>query len=233
MSPLLPTFNSEAKALRVAFATPAPQENLSPFEIAKVFTGEVGVVPGNRLSVIPQKVTFEDCEAISSIEEAEDRIMNSIEPMELIIQDGDRGPTWIGEATPSLSGIFLVLNHQSNIIAARTRRGSGNEFFMSTALYEKLLEKVDSGLRPIPTEEKTIGRWTLKAIANGVMRIYVNDSFNEDEIFIAYVGSEDIDGPGAVIREGDSLGLYVLPNTSEALGNAADYIQRIKLKIIP
>lgn len=230
MSPLLPTFNEKAKVWRVAYAAPKPEENLSPMEIAKTFTGVVGAVPGNRLTVNLDSVVFEDCEAVESIEEAEDKIFGLVEVHELILHEGNPRGTYVGDAMASVSHASIHLARMANIIAARTRRGAGNKMFMGSALFAELVAKTIPGTF-VPTVEKTEGRWTLKAIVNGTISVYVNDSFNEDEIAVAYVGPDNIDGPGAIIKKDDSLGLYVLPNTADALGNAADYISRVRVKI--
>lgn len=230
ISPLFSIFADKTVAQRVAYKAPVspPDEVISPLVVGKTFTGDASLEgrAGNRLEVIDQPVTMADCQKVASVEEAEDLIIAAAEVRELDLSNDV--PSFIGDNMWTVEGLPLQIKRAANIIAARTRRGYGQVALVSPAMLDTLLPL--NGVEAVDGEQ--VGRWTEKALVFESVKVYVGNSIPDDEIVIAYVGSSQlIDGPGGVIEEGDQLGLYLLPNTSEALGNVTDYISRLRIKL--
>jgi hypothetical protein len=222
----------KAKVYRVAMAIPvSPPAEISPLVIAKTFTGGVQLEgsPGNRLTIVEQDITFEDCQSINSAEEAEDLLL-AIPPIrDVVVTVGTPEPTFIGGDFWTPSALPLHINRAANLIAARSRRGPGQVCLMSSKMFETLRE-APAGVEAV--EDELVGRWTKKAIVNGAVNVYVGDFIPDNEVFVAYVGSgQAVDGPGEVLEKDGALGFYLLKDTSDALGNATDYVQRFRVMI--
>jgi hypothetical protein len=119
-----------------------------------------------------------------------------------------------------------------NLIAGRTRRGSGNVIIMGRDIYSKM----EAAYKEMGTdshlagEPEIVGRWEKKGVAVGNMTVYVGDGIPANEVFVAYVGpGTAIDGPGGLLKDGDDLYLRVTNNNATALGNAMDYVQRFRV----
>lgn len=230
LSPLFHGFGEKTKAFRVAYApTVDISDALNPLEEIKTFStaGPLQGKPGNRLKIIEQDATFDDCQAISSVEEAEDLLMNIPPIVELTFAETS-DTNFIGYEMWHPLSLPLHINRAANLIAARTRRGPGQVCLMNSVTYDRLV----ASDRVEEVAEETVGRWTKKALVNKSVFVYVGDFIPDNEVFVAYVGSgQAIDGPGDVLEKDGALGLYLLKNTVEALGNVTDYVQRFRVTI--
>lgn len=152
-------------------------------------------------------------------------------------------PTFVGDVHAALA---ILINRQSNLIAARTRRGAGNWCVVSpTALTilqsatTSAFARTTEGVFEAPTNTKFVG--TL----NNAMRVYVNQyAADATPVLIGYKGN-DIDAAAfycpyvpltssGVIIDPQTFepvvsfltryGFVALTNVASSLGNAADYL---------
>lgn len=157
-------------------------------------------------------------------------------------------PTFIGDVHAALA---IQINRAANLIASRTRRGSGNWCVVSpTALTilqsatTSAFARTTEGVFEAPTNTKYVG--TL----NGIMKVFV-DAYATDDVpvLVGYKGSET-DAPAfycpyvplmssGVVMDPDTMqpvvsfmtryGYVELSSTSSSLGNAADYVASIAI----
>ena len=155
--------------------------------------------------------------------------------------------TYVGDEHAALA---VLMNRVGNRIAQRTRRGAGNWAVVSPAALTVLqsastsaFARTTEGTFEAPTNTKFVG--TL----NGAMRIYV-DSYAADTapVLVGYKGSSEADAAAfycpyvplmssGVVLDPSTLepvvgfmtryGYQTLTNTSNSLGNAADYLGSI------
>lgn len=152
-------------------------------------------------------------------------------------------PTFVGDVHAALA---IMINRQSNLIAARTRRGAGNWAVVSpTALTilqsatTSAFARTTEGVFEAPTNTKFVG--TL----NNSMRVYVDQYASDDTpVLIGYKGNEmdaaafycpyvPLTSSGVLIDPATlepivsfmtRYGYVELTNTASSLGNAADYL---------
>lgn len=153
-------------------------------------------------------------------------------------------PTFVGDVHAALA---ILINRQANLIASRTRRGSGNWVVVSPVALTILQSATTSafartteGTFEAPTNTKYVG--TL----NSALRVYV-DQYAADNtpVLVGYKGNNEMDAAafycpyvpltstGAVI-DPDTMepvvsfmtryGYVELTNSASSLGNAADYL---------
>ena len=157
--------------------------------------------------------------------------------------------TFVGDEHAALA---VQINRVSNLIAQRTRRGAGNYAVVSPFALTILQSATTSafartteGTFEAPTNTKFVG--TL----NGAMKIYVN-SYAQDSasILIGYKGSSESDAPAfycpyiplmssgvvldpstfePVVSFMTRYGYVELTNTASSLGNAADYLGKVRI----
>ena len=157
--------------------------------------------------------------------------------------------TYVGDEHAALA---VLMNRVGNRIAQRTRRGAGNWAVVSPAALTVLqsastsaFARTTEGTFEAPTNTKMVG--TL----NGAMRIYV-DSYAADTtpVLVGYKGSSETDAAAfycpyvplmssGVVLDPNTLepvvgfmtryGYQTLTNTSNSLGNAADYLGSISV----
>ena len=157
--------------------------------------------------------------------------------------------TYVGDEHAALA---VVINRVANKIAQRTRRGAGNWAVVSPVALTILqsastsaFARTTEGTFEAPTNTKFVG--TL----NSAMRIYV-DSYAADStaVLVGYKGSSETDAAAfycpyvplmssGVVLDPASLepvvgfmtryGYQTLTNTSNSLGNAADYLGSISV----
>jgi len=157
--------------------------------------------------------------------------------------------TYVGDEHAALA---VLMNRVGNKIAQRTRRGAGNWAGVSPAALTVLqsastsaFARTTEGTFEAPTNTKFVG--TL----NGAMRIYV-DSYAADTtaVLVGYKGSSEADAAAfycpyvplmssGVVLDPSTLepvvgfmtryGYQTLTNTSNSLGNAADYLGSISV----
>lgn len=157
-------------------------------------------------------------------------------------------PTFIGDVH---AGLAIQVNRAANLIASRTRRGAGNWCVVSPAALTILQSATSSafarsteGTFEAPTNTKYVG--TL----NGVMKVFV-DSYATDNVpvLVGYKGSEtdaaafycpyiplmstgvvmDPATMNPVVSFMTRYGYVELSSTTNSLGNAADYVQKIDI----
>jgi len=217
-SPLFPTITDDAQVLRVSYKEPEA-DVVNPVATTSVPLTAVAAKP-SRLSINILSAHIADAQLVGSATEAEDIVLGLVPAREVAIGNPDH--------PHRMNAVVIDINRCSNLIASRTRRGTGNVVLMSQKLLDALVEANVMGLTV--SQSETVGRWTKKAVVNGVMDVYVGDSIAEDEVYVAYVGhSQLIDGPAGLIVSGTDQYLYLLPNTTTSLANAEDYVQRLKI----
>ena len=155
--------------------------------------------------------------------------------------------TFVGDEHAALA---VLINRASNLIAQRTRRGSGNWAVVSSAALTVLQSATTSafartteGTFEAPTNTKFVG--TL----NGAMRIFV-DGYAADTqaVLVGYKGTSEADAAAfycpyvplmssGVVLDPSTFepvvgfmtryGYVELTNTASSLGNAADYLESV------
>ena len=155
--------------------------------------------------------------------------------------------TFVGDEHAALA---VLINRAANLIAQRTRRGSGNWAVVSSAALTVLQSATTSafartteGTFEAPTNTKFVG--TL----NGAMRIFV-DGYAADTqaVLVGYKGTSEADAAAfycpyiplmssGVVLDPSTFepvvgfmtryGYVELTNTASSLGNAADYLESV------
>jgi len=150
------------------------------------------------------------------------------------------------------AALAVMINRYSNEIARKIRKASANWAVVSHEVLSVLQSATASqfvrtteGTFEAPTNNKYVG--TL----NGTMKVYVNTYATDNDILIGYKGSDEIDAAAyycpyvPVMCSGTILdpntfehvmamstryGFFALTNPANSLGNAADYLARIKVE---
>lgn len=156
--------------------------------------------------------------------------------------------TYVGDEHAALA---ILINKHANLIAARTRRGAANWAVISPNALTVLQSATTSsfartteGTFEAPTNTKMVG--TL----NSTMKVYVNQYAGNDDVLIGYKGASETDaaaffcpyiplmsvGPvldpatlEPVVGFKTRYGYLQLDNSSNSLGQAADYLSKIAL----
>lgn len=155
--------------------------------------------------------------------------------------------TYVGDEHAALA---VMINQQANLIASRTRRGAANWAVVSPNTLTVLQSATTSsfartteGVFEAPTNTKFVG--TL----NSTMRVYVDQYASDSEsVLIGYKGQTETDaaayfcpyiplqayGPVLdpqtfenVVSFASRYGYLELTNSSNSLGNAADYLSKV------
>ena len=149
------------------------------------------------------------------------------------------------------AALAVMINRYSNEIARKIRKASANWSVVSHEVLSVLQSATASqfvrtteGTFEAPTNNKFVG--TL----NGTLKVYVNTYATDNDILIGYKGSDEIDAAAyycpyvPVMCSGTILdpntfehvmamstryGFFALTNPANSLGNAADYLARIKV----
>ena len=223
LSPLFSvTTDPNHQSVRVGLVTPLTMtDSLNQFGV---------VSPAGRGSLSPVLRTTYTTYPVSSIEEAEYKLMSIATNMD--VQEPNRISQEVG------SMWLLVINRAANLIAARTRRDKGNVVLMHPDLW-KVISKLDTGWTPyenIKENFKEIGRWTQVCYTfNGNMSVFISDCMSHNEVMVLYrnnpIYSDKLvlDGPAILLLNKNSFNLMCLANDPSALGSAQDYIVRIRL----
>ena len=218
------------------------------FEAAQDAQAQQGIdIEAEIMAALAQEITAEiDQEILASL-----RGLASIE--ETYDQSLVSGTaTFVGDEHAALA---IQINRVSNLIAQRTRRGSGNWAVISNQALTILQSATTSafartteGTFEAPTNTKFVG--TL----NGAMRSYVDayksDTDDDNQILIGYKGASEADAAafycpyiplmssGVVLDPATfepvvgfltRYGYVELNNTASSLGNAADYLGKVKI----
>jgi hypothetical protein len=160
--------------------------------------------------------------------------------------------TFVGDEHAALA---VQINRVANLIAQRTRRGAGNWAVISPLALTILQSATTSafartteGTFEAPTNTKFVG--TL----NNAMKVYVNtyatESAGYDNVLIGYKGSSEADAAAfycpyvplmssgvvldpstfePVVSFMTRYGYVELTNTASSLGNAADYLGKVRI----
>ena len=157
--------------------------------------------------------------------------------------------TYVGDEHAALA---VLINRVANLIAQRTRRGAGNWAVVSPASLTVLQSATTSafartteGTFEAPTNTKFVG--TL----NGAMRVFVNSYAPDTQpVLVGYKGSSETDAAAfycpyiplmssGVVLDPTTFepvvgfltryGYVELTNTASSLGNAADYLGKVKI----
>jgi hypothetical protein len=157
--------------------------------------------------------------------------------------------TFVGDEHAALA---VQINRASNLIAQRTRRGAGNFAVVSPTVLTLLQSATTSafartteGTFEAPTNTKFVG--TL----NSAMKVYVNTYAESDDVLIGYKGTSESDAAAfycpyiplmssgvvldpatfePVVSFMTRYGYVELTNTASSLGNAADYLAKVKVE---
>jgi hypothetical protein len=133
-------------------------------------------------------------------------------------------PTWMGGC--SYVNPFMLMNRCANMIAARTRRSTGNLAFMRRSAFDTImLHGPVTPMSVIP--EQPIGRWHYLGDMNHTIRMYVTDDedFPEGRIIICLANG--MDAPAHLIEWNGQTHISVMQSTNYSVGNPVDYLQRI------
>jgi hypothetical protein len=218
------------------------------FEAAQDAQAQQGIdIEAEIMAALAQEITAEiDQEILASL-----RALASVE--ETYDQSLVSGTaTFVGDEHAALA---IQINRVSNLIAQRTRRGSGNWCVVSNQALTILQSATTSafartteGTFEAPTNTKFVG--TL----NGAMRVYVDaylsDTNNNNQVLIGYKGASEADAAafycpyiplmssGVVLDPATfepvvgfltRYGYVELNNTASSLGNAADYLGKVSI----
>ena len=218
------------------------------FEAAQDAQAQQGIdIEAEIMAALAQEITAEiDQEILASL-----RALASIE--ETYDQSLVSGTaTFVGDEHAALA---IQINRVANLIAQRTRRGAANWAVVSNQALTILQSATTSafartteGTFEAPTNTKFVG--TL----NNAMRIYVDaykaDTDDDNQVLIGYKGASEADAPafycpyiplmssGVVLDPATfepvvgfltRYGYVELTNTASSLGNAADYLGKVKI----
>ena len=218
------------------------------FEAAQDAQAQQGIdIEAEIMAALAQEITAEiDQEILASL-----RSLASVEETyDQALVSGTA--TFVGDEHAALA---IQINRVSNLIAQRTRRGSGNWAVVSNQALTILQSATTSafartteGTFEAPTNTKFVG--TL----NGAMRIYVDaymsDTVDANQVLIGYKGTSEADAAafycpyiplmssGVVLDPATfepvvgfltRYGYVELNNTASSLGNAADYLGKVAI----
>jgi hypothetical protein len=218
------------------------------FEAAQDAQAQQGIdIEAEIMAALAQEITAEiDQEILASL-----RALASVEQTyDQALVSGTA--TFVGDEHAALA---IQINRVSNLIAQRTRRGSGNWAVVSNQALTILQSATTSafartteGTFEAPTNTKFVG--TL----NGAMRIYVDaymsDTVDANQVLIGYKGTSEADAAafycpyiplmssGVVLDPATfepvvgfltRYGYVELNNTASSLGNAADYLGKVAI----
>jgi hypothetical protein len=218
------------------------------FEAAQDAQAQQGIdIEAEIMAALAQEITAEiDQEILASL-----RALASVEQTyDQALVSGTA--TFVGDEHAALA---IQINRVSNLIAQRTRRGSGNWAVVSNQALTILQSATTSafartteGTFEAPTNTKFVG--TL----NGAMRIYVDaymsDTVDANQVLIGYKGTSEADAAafycpyiplmssGVVLDPATfepvvgfltRYGYVELNNSASSLGNAADYLGKVAI----
>lgn len=210
------------------------------FEAAQDAQSQQGLdIEAEIMAALAQEITAEiDQEILTSL-----RALPGAPTSTFAMDQVTGTPTFVGDVHAALA---ILINRQSNLIAARTRRGAGNWVVVSpTALTiiqsatTSAFARTTEGVFEAPTNTKYVG--TL----NNSLRVYVDQYANDNTpVLVGYKGNEmdaaafycpyvPLTSSGVVIDPQTfepvvsfmtRYGYVELTNTASSLGNAADYL---------
>ena len=218
------------------------------FEAAQDAQAQQGIdIEAEIMAALAQEITTE----------IDQEILASLRSLATVEEEYDQSlvsgtATFVGDEHAALA---IQINRVANKIAQRTRRGAGNWAVVSNQALTILQSATTSafartteGTFEAPTNTKFVG--TL----NGAMRIYVDayrpDEDDDNQVLIGYKGSSEADAAAfycpyiplmssGVVLDPTTFepvvgfltryGYVELTNTASSLGNAADYLGKVKI----
>ena len=218
------------------------------FEAAQDAQAQQGIdIEAEIMAALAQEITTE----------IDQEILASLRSLATVEEEYDQSlvsgtATFVGDEHAALA---IQINRVANKIAQRTRRGAGNWAVVSNQALTILQSATTSafartteGTFEAPTNTKFVG--TL----NGAMRIYVDayrpDEDNDNQVLIGYKGSSEADAAAfycpyiplmssGVVLDPQTFepvvgfltryGYVELTNTASSLGNAADYLGKVRI----
>jgi hypothetical protein len=219
------------------------------FEAAQDAQAQQGIdIEAEIMAALAQEITAEiDQEIIGSLSNLAGTAFSTYD------QSAVSGTaTFVGDEHAALA---ILINRAANAIAQRTRRGAGNYAVVSPTALTILQSATTSafarsteGTFEAPTNNKLVG--TL----NSSMKVYVNTyaalDGGYDNVIVGYKGSSESDAPAfycpyiplmssGVVLDPSSFeptvsfltryGYVELSNTASSLGNAADYLAKVRI----
>jgi hypothetical protein len=218
------------------------------FEAAQDAQAQQGIdIEAEIMAALAQEITTE----------IDQEILASLRSLATVEEEYDQSlvsgtATFVGDEHAALA---IQINRVANKIAQRTRRGAGNWAVVSNQALTILQSATTSafartteGTFEAPTNTKFVG--TL----NGAMRVYVDayrpDDDNDNQVLIGYKGSSEADAAAfycpyiplmssGVVLDPTTFepvvgfltryGYVELTNTASSLGNAADYLGKVRI----
>ena len=218
------------------------------FEAAQDAQAQQGIdIEAEIMAALAQEITTE----------IDQEILASLRALATVEEEYDQSlvsgtATFVGDEHAALA---IQINRVANKIAQRTRRGAGNWAVVSNQALTILQSATTSafartteGTFEAPTNTKFVG--TL----NGALRVYVDayrpDEDNDNQILIGYKGSREADAAAfycpyiplmssGVVLDPQTFepvvgfltryGYIELTNTASSLGNAADYLGKVRI----
>ena len=218
------------------------------FEAAQDAQAQQGIdIEAEIMAALAQEITTE----------IDQEILASLRSLATVEEEYDQSlvsgtATFVGDEHAALA---IQINRVANKIAQRTRRGAGNWAVVSNQALTILQSATTSafartteGTFEAPTNTKFVG--TL----NGALRVYVDayrpDEDNDNQILIGYKGSSEADAAAfycpyiplmssGVVLDPTTFepvvgfltryGYVELTNTASSLGNAADYLGKVRI----
>ena len=218
------------------------------FEAAQDAQAQQGIdIEAEIMAALAQEITAE----------IDQEILASLSGLATVEQTYDQSlvsgtATFVGDEHAALA---IQINRVANLIAQRTRRGAANWAVVSNQALTILQSATTSafartteGTFEAPTNTKFVG--TL----NNAMRIYVDaykaDTDDDNQVLIGYKGASEADAPAfycpyiplmssGVVLDPNTFepvvgfltryGYVELTNTASSLGNAADYLGKVRI----
>jgi len=218
------------------------------FEAAQDAQAQQGIdIEAEIMAALAQEITTE----------IDQEILASLRALATVEEEYDQSlvsgtATFVGDEHAALA---IQINRVANKIAQRTRRGAGNWAVVSNQALTILQSATTSafartteGTFEAPTNTKFVG--TL----NGALRVYVDayrpDEDNDNQVLIGYKGSSEADAAAfycpyiplmssGVVLDPQTFepvvgfltryGYIELTNTASSLGNAADYLGKVRI----
>ena len=218
------------------------------FEAAQDAQAQQGIdIEAEIMAALAQEITTE----------IDQEILASLRSLATVEEEYDQSlvsgtATFVGDEHAALA---IQINRVANKIAQRTRRGAGNWAVVSNQALTILQSATTSafartteGTFEAPTNTKFVG--TL----NGAMRVYVDayrpDNDDDNQVLIGYKGSSEADAAAfycpyiplmssGVVLDPTTFepvvgfltryGYVELTNTASSLGNAADYLGKVRI----
>jgi hypothetical protein len=178
--------------------------------------------------------------------------LRSIAGMPMAVYDQNKTSGVAVSVVDEHASLAALMNRCGNEIARKIRKSTANWAVVNHAVLSVLQSagasqfvRTTEGKFEAPTNNKQLG------VLNGAIKVYVNTYATDDDILMGYKGDNEIDAPAyycpyiPVMCSGTLIdpntfenvmgmvtryGFKALTNPASSLGNAADYLARIKVQ---